>query len=205
MQSTDEFWKGSFGNEYQQRQKENAIGSVTANERYFESIFMDEIPNSILEYGAGTGQNLEAIHNLWPWIDLSAVEINTEAAKEISSKEIAHVYNVSVLSLHEHIPMAEMVLTKGFLIHIPPEKLEEVYRVLYNSSISRILLCEYYHPVPAEVEYRGHQGKLWKRDFAGEMMELFPDLNLIKYGFVYRGDEWYAQDDLTYFLLEKTF
>ena len=33
------------------------------------------------------------------------------------------------------------------------------------------------------VEYRGHTGKLFKRDFAGEMIYRF-DLKLIDYGFL---------------------
>jgi hypothetical protein len=55
-----------------------------------------------------------------------------------------------------------------------------------------------------EVTYRGNQGMLWKRDFAGDMMDMFPNLKLLNYGFHYRRDPRYTlQDDQTWFLLEK--
>ena len=44
-----------------------------------------------------------------------------------------------------------------------------------------ILIAEYYNPTPVEVSYRGHNGKLFKRDFAGEMMKKYSDLKLIDY------------------------
>ena len=49
-------------------------------------------------------------------------------------------------------------------------------------------LVEYYNPTPVEVEYRGHVQKLFKRDFAGEMLDRFPDLTLVHYGFAYHRD-----------------
>ena len=51
--------------------------------------------------------------------------------------------------------------------------------------------------------YRGHEGKLFKRDFAGELLDKYPDLKLIDYGFVYHRDTNFPQDDCTWFLLEK--
>jgi len=55
-----------------------------------------------------------------------------------------------------------------------------------------------------EVEYRGQSGKLFKRDFAGEMLDRFGDLSLLDYGFVYHRDPNFSQDDMTWFLMEKT-
>jgi spore coat polysaccharide biosynthesis protein SpsF len=66
------------------------------------------------------------------------------------------------------------------------------------------LTIEYYSRKADEVLYRGHQGVLFKRDFAGELMDKFGSgLKLIDYGFVYHRDT-FPQDDLTWFLLEKT-
>ena len=67
-----------------------------------------------------------------------------------------------------------------------------------------MLLCEYYNPSPATVTYRGHDNRLFKRDFCGEMHELYPDLALVDYGFAYHADPVFPQDDITWFLLEKT-
>jgi spore coat polysaccharide biosynthesis protein SpsF len=53
------------------------------------------------------------------------------------------------------------------------------------------------------VSYRGHADRLFKRDFAGEMMDMYPDLFLVDYGFAYRRDPSFPQDDISWFLMEK--
>ena len=66
-----------------------------------------------------------------------------------------------------------------------------------------ICIIEYYNKTPVEVPYRGHKGKLFKRDFAGEILDRHEDLMLADYGFVYHRDNNFPQDDLNWFLLEK--
>jgi spore coat polysaccharide biosynthesis protein SpsF len=53
------------------------------------------------------------------------------------------------------------------------------------------------------VEYRGYKARLFKRDFAGEMLDKYRDLSLLDYGFVYHRDPNFPQDDVNWFLLEK--
>jgi len=74
---------------------------------------------------------------------------------------------------------------------------------LYALSQRYILIAEYYNPVPVEVSYRGNSGKLFKRDFAGEMLDRYADLQLLDYGFGYHRDSQFPVDDITWFLLEK--
>ena len=50
--------------------------------------------------------------------------------------------------------------------------------------------------------YTGHSGKLFERDFAGEIMDKFEDLILVNYGFNGHSDE-FPQEDITWFLMEK--
>ena len=38
---------------------------------------------------------------------------------------------------------------------------------------------------------------------AGEIMELHPEMKLIDYGFSYRHDPVFPQDDITWFLMER--
>jgi spore coat polysaccharide biosynthesis protein SpsF len=97
----------------------------------------------------------------------------------------------------------DLTFTRGLLIQIPPAELHAAYRTLYECSNRSILIAEYYSPKPVEVEYRGEMGLLWKRDFAGEMLDSYSDLRLIDYGFVYSRDPNWPQDDVTWFLLEK--
>ena len=81
--------------------------------------------------------------------------------------------------------------------------LEQVYEKMYACSKKYILIVEYYNPNPVSINYRGHEDKLFKRDFAGELMDKFPDLTLRDYGFVYHRDLTFPQDDMNWFLLEK--
>jgi len=53
------------------------------------------------------------------------------------------------------------------------------------------------------IPYRGHSDKLFKRDFAGEILDQFSDLRLVDYGFVWHRDNLFPQDDISWFLLEK--
>ena len=65
------------------------------------------------------------------------------------------------------------------------------------------MVAEYYNPTPQMIPYRGHDDRLFKRDFAGEILDSFPDLSVRDYGFAWRRDPNFPQDDLTWFLLEK--
>lgn len=65
------------------------------------------------------------------------------------------------------------------------------------------MVAEYYNPTPVEVRYREQEGLMWKRDFAGELLDRYTDLRLVDYGFVWRRDA-FPQDDVTWFLLEHT-
>ena len=89
------------------------------------------------------------------------------------------------------------------LIHLNPEALPAAYERLYECSSKYIVVIEYYNPSPVEVTYRGHAGRLFKRDFAGDLLERYPDLELVDYGFQYRRDPNFPADDLTWFLLKK--
>lgn len=97
----------------------------------------------------------------------------------------------------------DVALIKGVLIHINPEMLTLVYDKLYNSCTKYVLICEYYNPSPVTVKYRGNSDRLFKRDLTGEMLDIYPDLELIDYGFTYRRDNSFPQDDITWFLLKK--
>ena len=104
-----------------------------------------------------------------------------------------------------YVPPAafDLVLVKGVLIHVQPAMLPVAYDRIYAAAGRLILLAEYYNPSPVTVPYRGHADRLFKRDFAGEMLDRYPDLRLRDYGFAYHRDAACPQDDLTWFLLEK--
>lgn len=196
----DEFWEGEFGNDYQQRQKDSKVGSVESNVHFFTRILERTFDvKTIIEFGAGTGQNIAALHKIDPDLRLTSVEINEQAAVEIP---YGHVYRTSMLKYRPGGTGFDLAFTKGVLIHVPPVDLPTAYDVLYHSSKRYILIAEYFNPTHVMVEYRGHKDRLWKRDFAGDMLDRFPDLEVIDYGFVWDRDE-YPQDNITYFLMRK--
>jgi len=89
------------------------------------------------------------------------------------------------------------------LIHINPEALPKVYDALHRATGKYLLVCEYYNPTPVTIPYRGHGDRLFKRDFCGELLDRHRDLSLRDYGFCYRRDPAFPQDDITWFLMEK--
>lgn len=160
-------------------------------------------PSSLIEFGANIGMNLKAIKLLFPSIKLHGVEINEKAA-DLLGRTIGsdNVSNQSIFDFTTNDSF-DVSLIKGVLIHINPEMLHTVYEKLYDSSKKYILICEYYNPSPVTIKYRGHEDRLFKRDFAGEMMDRYADLVLVDYGFSYKRDNKYPQDDISWFLLRK--
>lgn len=199
------FWAGAFGNEYIDRNKSERL--ISSNIALFAKILAcTENVRSVFEFGANIGLNLIAIKHLLPNALLSAVEINKQAVVELKKvvKE-AVVYQQSILDFSWDVPPPQdLVLIKGVLIHINPDMLSQVYQSLYRLSKRYICIVEYYNPTPVSVSYRGHRDRLFKRDFAGEMMDKYHDLRLVNYGFVYHRDSNFPLDDFTWFLLEKT-
>ena len=197
----EEFWAGEFGNEYLKRNQGETI--VSSNIALFSRIFsLTSSVKTFIEFGANIGINLEAIKRLLPKVKLSAIEINSLAVAELRKKDNLTVYHSSIL---DFVPETswDFVLIKGVLIHINPDELPKVYESLYGSSNRYICIVEYYNPTPVEIKYRGHDNKLFKRDFAGEMLDKYKDLTLIDYGFVYHRDTAFPLDDATWFLMIK--
>lgn len=198
----EEFWSGKFGDKYIERNLSKE--KLAARLSLFSKIFRKTSkPISLIEFGANIGLNLKAIKLLFPDIKLGAIEINKNASEKLSDFiGQDNVYNGSVLDF-EPVVKYEVSLIKGVLIHINPEMLPLVYERLYQTSTKYILISEYYNPTPVSINYRGHEDKLFKRDFAGEMLDKFNDLRLVDYGFVYKRDNSFPLDDNNWFLLEK--
>ncbi|MCL4469622.1 MAG: pseudaminic acid biosynthesis-associated methylase [Sulfuricella sp.] len=198
----EKFWAGTFGDEYIGRNQGKEVAA--ANLAFFSRILeRTQSVRSAIEFGANIGLNLEALRALIPNIELSAIEINQKAVEELGKLGGIKIYPQSILDFQPDSPR-DLVLIKGVLIHIDPTRLGQVYDLLYRTSNRYICIAEYYNPSPVEVPYRGNREKLFKRDFAGEMLDRFPILRLVDYAFAYHRDVNFPQDDLTWFLLEKT-
>ena len=199
----EKFWASEFGNDYVDRN--NNPKSIANRTAVFSKIISrTKNISSILELGANIGHNLSAIKNLIPACSFGAVEINAKAAEILKQIPNTKVFEGSIFDFNaEKLGKYNLTFTAGVLIHINPEKLKEVYTRLYNCSNKYILVKEYYNPSPVEINYRGHSQRLFKRDFAGELMDLYPDLELVDYGFQYHRDSNFPLDDSNWFLLKK--
>jgi pseudaminic acid biosynthesis-associated methylase len=202
MNETEEFWSGPFGDAYTDRNKINMAATVAFFARALDKADGVE---SVLELGANAGHNLLAIKRSWPNARTMGVEINSSAFARLKNN-CDYAIQASLLDgpfYQQDETLSDLVFTKGVLIHIDPDDLPVAYGVIYNNARRYILLSEYFAREPTPVTYRGHEGKLWRRDFAGEMLDAYNgELTLLDYGFISRLDP-FPQDDVTWYLLEK--
>lgn len=196
------FWAGEFGTEYIGRNAGDAL--LASNLAFFaKALTRARGVTSCIEFGANIGMNLRALQLLYPGQEQHAIEINEVAAAELGKILPAdHVHRASIL---DFVPSRtwDLALVKGVLIHIHPDWLPQAYDALHAAAGRYLLVCEYYNPTPLAIGYRGHQDRLFKRDFCGEILDRHRDLALIDYGFAYRRDPDFPQDDITWFLMEK--
>ncbi|MCA0213580.1 MAG: pseudaminic acid biosynthesis-associated methylase [Proteobacteria bacterium] len=196
------FWAGDFGTAYIDRNKGDAL--LASNLDFFaKALRQARGLASCIEFGANIGMNLRALKLLHPGQQQYGIEINPEAARQLG--EVVGPANVMQQSILDYQPSRtfDLVLIKGVLIHINPDVLPDVYDRLVQSTGKYLLVGEYYNPAPVAINYRGHSDRLFKRDFAGEIMERHPNMQLVDYGFAYRRDPNFPQDDITWFLMEK--
>lgn len=196
------FWAGEFGTAYIERNQGEAL--LASNLDFFaKALRASRRVDTCIEFGANIGMNLKALKLLHPKQTHHGIEINADAARQLGDVIGAnHVFHSSIL---DFVPTQtwDLVLIKGVLIHMNPDALPRVYDALHRASGRYVLLAEYYNPSPVAIAYRGHSDRLFKRDFAGELMDRHRDLELVDYGFAYRRDPNFPQDDITWFLMEK--
>ncbi len=197
----EKFWATDFGNEYPNRNEGEKM--ISSNLALFSKIIKN-CPSiqSTAELGCNTGLNLIALNRINKELKLRGYEINKKAAKSAREANIAEIVNATVVEPLNASTRFDLTFTKNVLIHIHPEMLPAVYQNLYDLSNQYIMVCEYYNPTPVSIEYRGHKDRLFKRDFAGEMINKF-QLKLVDYGFNYQHDQYFTNDDSTWFLLSK--
>lgn len=212
----EQFWSGEDGNDYIAR---NAVtvDQVESMRWLFGKILPSTRLNrmqlkAVIELGINAGVNMVALHQhleAWRLPDpvMHGVEINQIAAER--ARTVAdNVANCSALDLAEIKAQLgapwnyDLVMTKGLLIHIAPKDLPKAYEVINSLARRHILIMEYYAPKMEMIEYRGESDRLWRAPHAEQLMEAYPDLGLLDYGFVSKLDD-HPQDDITWWLLER--
>jgi len=197
----ESFWAGSFGSDYVARNRSEAL--VAGKTALWSTVLRRaQRPTSAAELGANIGLNLIALRRLFPELGLAGVEINPDAHAELARIPGIAATHGSLLDWTPAAP-ADLAFTCGVLIHLDPAVLPQAYDRLVAASRRYVAVVEYYNPTPVEIPYRGHAGRLFKRDFAGELLDRHPGLRVVDYGFCWRRDPNWPLDDLTWFLLEK--
>ena len=190
------FWAGDFGNNYVDRKFEHSCIN-----NFSKILISNRISiNSALEIGANIGLNLDAIKSIFPKSDTFGIEINARAFSMLNKKHDGWCGSIYEWNSDKQY---ELTISTGVLIHQNPDLLPDFYAKLYKHSSKYILINEYFSPYPTEVKYRGHEGKLFKRDFAKEFWDLYPTARLIDYGFLWKHDNFLKSDDTNWFLFEK--
>lgn len=202
LSDQEKFWLGRFGDEYVARNDGERL--VSGNLLLFaDALRHAHDISTILEFGTNRGLNLRALRQLLPECRLLGVELNETAFREAERLGIAEMWRGSIFDYPVGAAV-DLSLAKGVLMHLDPELLPLAYDKLYDATARYVLLVEYYSPDPVEVTYRGHDHRLFKRDFAGEMLDRYDDLRLVDYGFSYRRDPVFRGEDVTWFLMEKS-
>lgn len=180
MSATEEFWSGTFGREYTER---NRVNWRARSGFWCDMIAMTQ-PDDVLEVGCNAGWNLRAIREVSPGTMLRGVEINTKAASD-AKRAGFEIHRLAARVLYELGAEFDLVFTAGMLIHVPPDELEVTMRRIVDRSRRHVLAIEYDADAEEEVEYRGHAGRLWKRPFGRlyEAMGLKPIADGVADGF----------------------
>jgi pseudaminic acid biosynthesis-associated methylase len=200
-----EFWRGDFGNAYVDR-NDASPEMMRARVAMWAEILGHTLvaqPASILEVGANLGINLRALRIL-TGATLHALEPNDKARDILVNDGIVAAENVRA-GMASAIDLAtgsvDLAFTSGVLIHIHPDHLAASLAEMHRVSSRWIACVEYFSDKPEMIPYRGHDDRLFKRDFGSLWLDSFPDLRTVAYGFAWKRVT--GLDNLTWWLFEK--
>jgi pseudaminic acid biosynthesis-associated methylase len=207
MQETDQlkFWRGDFGNAYTDRNTSEAahLRARVAMWAPIMASLTGAPPRSILEVGANIGNNLRALRQLTD-AEFFAVEPNEKARRTLVDEGVVPTANVRdgfAASIDLADGAVDLAFTSGVLIHIHPDDLEASCREIHRVAARYIVCIEYFSDTPEEISYRGHNERLFKRDFGGYWLDLFPGMQTVAYGFAWK--RLTGLDNLTWWVFRK--
>lgn len=174
MSECEAFWAGPFGTEYLKRNRVEWKQRVP----FWNSIIQRTGAQSVLEVGCNAGWNLSALRSINGGMRMIGVDVNRTAIAEANAAGF-DAREFPAAEVGKQWPqMFDLVCTVGCLIHVPPEDLSRTMASVIAASKSYVLAVEYASFKEEEVDYRGNEGKLWKRPF-GKMYE-FMGLEIMK-------------------------
>jgi len=183
----EEFWRGGFGDEYLKRNRVDWRARIP----FWHDILKFTGARSVYEVGCNAGWNLSAIREV-ARAKLYGCEINQRAATQAV---LAGFDGVECGAAETRMGGAELIFTAGVLIHVAPEALPKLMRLIVQCSFQWVLAIEYEADAEEMIEYRGETDRLWKRPY-GKLYEAL-GLKVLHTG------EATGFDRCTYWLMEK--
>jgi pseudaminic acid biosynthesis-associated methylase len=182
-------WESEFGKEYTER---NLLHPPELDALYtrdfgvsrsaMNQAFLSALPRDlrILEVGANVGNQLEALQ-LMGFTNLYGIELQPYAVEFSKSRtKGVNLIQGSAFDIPFKDRFFDLVFTSGVLIHLAPTDIQKALDEMYRTTRRYIWGMEYYAERYMEVNYRGHEGLLWKTDFPSLFTSRFPDLRVVK-------------------------
>ena len=162
------------------RKWEKAVSGVPRSEMNEE--FFGSLPRSlkILEVGCNVG-NQPAALRVMGFKKLYGIELCAHAVK-IANKRRKWLHAIQGNACKMPYPRGcfDLVFTTWVLTHINPKALPRAISEIYRCSRRYILGCEPYRDSLIPEERKPKRAYLWRADFIGIFMKMFPDLTLVK-------------------------
>ena len=200
----ENFWENTYSKNY--IKKNSDFSNTLLIEGWGKILESIDEPQTILECGANIGRNIEALNQIFPKAEKTAIEISVDAAAILNQKfENLKVINSSILNSDIAANQYDLTFTMCVLIHIHPKNLLLNLEKIVASSKKYIVVGEYFNRTPVSLKYQGEEDKLFKRDFGKFVLEHFGDkLTLVDYGFLWGHiyDDG-GFDDVTWWVFEK--
>ncbi len=200
-----EFWRGDFGDTYVGRNLATPE-QLAARIRLWSEILAPLVgkpPKSILEIGCNLGINLRALRAITQ-APFYAVEPNAQARETLVRDGVLPAENLRdgfAQAIDFPDAVGDLAFTSGVLIHIHPDDLGASCDGIYRCAGRFIACIEYFADKPEMIPYRGHDDRLFKRDFGSFWMDRFPDLRVLATGFAWKRTT--GLDNLNWWLFEK--
>jgi SAM-dependent methyltransferase len=167
--SHDVFWQ-KIQNYHEHRDLPDQETQTHQVSRWLAGLIAATGAKTVLELGCGAGRNLHCLAQAIPGVRLWGVEINTHAAAK--ARTIPGVEQIRVGSLYDRATWqdlhADVILTSGFLMHLPPGVVGDVLRHVHAQSRLAAFHFEL-HGTPHSFDYHRYP-----RDY----LKLYQELNL---------------------------
>jgi pseudaminic acid biosynthesis-associated methylase len=200
------FWAGEFGTAYAERNA-SSEAAVAAGARVWASV-LARVPvgeiQRVLEVGSNVGITARAVQRVLD-AELWSVEPN-DTARDILVRDgvvpAERAVDGDIVALDFPDRSFDLALVSGVLIHVDPDDLFAACAELARVSGRYVALLEYFSVRPEEVTYRGHEGKLFKRDFGSYFLDVNKDFECLDYGFAWKPHT--GMDNSTWWLFRRT-